>query len=91
MGVAQFGILTTPQFFIFLRYWTGYKTRGAYPMPEYRFYAIKRDGHIAAPPANLDLPNDAAALTEGKKLVNGHDIEIWQGPRVVDYLTPDDK
>jgi hypothetical protein len=57
-------------------------------VPEYRFYTIKRDGHIAAPPAEFDLPNDDAALKEAKQLLNGHDIEIWQGGRVVAYLTP---
>jgi hypothetical protein len=60
-------------------------------MPEYRFYAIKRDGHVEGQPVALDVPNDAAAMKEARQLVNGHDIEIWQGARVVAYLVPDQK
>jgi len=52
-------------------------------MPDYRFYTIEQDGHITTPSAELHLPNDAAALSEAKKLVNGHDVEIWQGKRIV--------
>lgn len=58
-------------------------------MPEYKFYPIKQDGHIEEPPIPRDLPNDTAALKEAKQLVNGHDIEVWQGSRIVAYLTPD--
>ncbi|HZL38799.1 MAG TPA: hypothetical protein VFC45_00760 [Pseudolabrys sp.] len=60
-------------------------------MPEYRFYAITREGHVSAPATERDCPNDAAALKEGRQLVNGHDIEVWQSSRIVAYLTPDDK
>ena len=47
-------------------------------VPEYRVYKITRDGHVAGPPENLDLPDDGAALKEATKLVNGQDVEIWQ-------------
>lgn len=59
-------------------------------MLEYKFYAIKRDGHIEGPPAARDCPNDGEALKEARQLVNGHDIEVWQGSRLIAYLTPDD-
>ena len=58
-------------------------------VPEYRFYSIKEDGHIAQPPRTVDCPNDDAVLAEVKQLVDGFDIEIWQGPRVVAYLVAD--
>lgn len=58
-------------------------------MPEYRFYAIKEDGHVAAPAIERELPSDAEALKEAQKLVNGHDIEVWQRKRIAAYLTPD--
>jgi hypothetical protein len=36
-------------------------------------------------------PSAWAALKEAKQLLDGHDIEIWQGVRVVAYLVPDNK
>jgi hypothetical protein len=59
-------------------------------MPEYRFYTIARDGHVAVPPATYALPNDTAVTEKAKELLNGHDIEIWQGARMVAYLDPKD-
>jgi hypothetical protein len=60
-------------------------------MPEYRFYAIKNDGHVAGPPTGRDCLNDGEALKEARQLVDGHDIEVRQSSRIVAYLTPDDK
>jgi hypothetical protein len=60
-------------------------------MLEYRFYAIQKDGHIVGPPSDLNLPDDLAAVTEGKKLLSRNDIEIWERTRVVAYLTLDKK
>jgi len=60
-------------------------------MPEYRFYAIKPDGHFAEPATERELPDDAEALKEARKLMDGHDIEVWQSSRIVAYLTSDDK
>jgi hypothetical protein len=55
-------------------------------MPNYRFYLIGTDGRIVAPPYNIEAPDDPAALSEAKKLVDGHDVEIWEGPRKVGYV-----
>ena len=60
-------------------------------MPEYRFYRIRTDGHVAGPPIERDCPDDGVALEEARQLVNGQDIEVWQSTRIVAYLTPDDK
>lgn len=60
-------------------------------MPVYRFYAITEDGHIDRPPFTHNLPNDKAADEKAKQFLDGHDIEIWQGTRVVAYLVPDRK
>ena len=57
-------------------------------MREYRFYTVRQDGHTNGPATDHVLPNDLAALKEAEKLVNGHDIEIWQGPRLVAYVVP---
>lgn len=60
-------------------------------MPEYRFYSIKKNGHISGPPSDLDLPDDLSAVREAKKMADGQDIEIWQGPRVVAFVVADQK
>ncbi len=60
-------------------------------MPEYRFYTIAKNGHITKPPQTYDFPSDGVALHEAQTLIDGHDIEIWQGARVVAYLAPDQK
>ena len=60
-------------------------------MPEYRFYTIAKNGHVLKPPKAFEFPNDQTATKEAKQLLDGHDIEIWQGARVVAYLVPDEK
>jgi hypothetical protein len=59
-------------------------------MPEYRFFSIKRSGHIEGPAIVHECAGDGDAIKEAKKHLDGKDIEIWQGPRVVAYLTPDE-
>ena len=56
-------------------------------MPTYRFYSLKTDGHVAGPPLDFDCPDDNDAVKEAEKLVDGRDIEIWQGTRVVAYIS----
>jgi hypothetical protein len=51
---------------------------------------IKKDGHVAGPPIDHQLPDDAAAVKEAKQLLDGRAIEIWQGARVVVFLDPKD-
>jgi hypothetical protein len=60
-------------------------------VPEYRCYEIRKDGHVDKAPTDFDAPDDRAGVAAAKKPINGHDIEIWQGPRVVAYLTPDEE
>lgn len=57
-------------------------------MPEYRFYTINRNGRIAGPPIDYELPDDDGAVKEANKLLGGQAIEIWQGARVVAHLDP---
>jgi hypothetical protein len=59
-------------------------------MPEYRFYAVEIDGHVNGPAVTLEFPGDGPALKEAKRLVNGHDIEVWQDTRLVAYVIPED-
>lgn len=59
-------------------------------MPGYRFYPIKPDGHIAGAPVERECPNDGEALKEARQLVNGHEVEVWQGKRLIGNITADD-
>ncbi len=52
-------------------------------MPEYRFFYLKKDGHVAGSPATYEFPNDGAAIEQARLLLNGRDTEIWEGARVV--------
>jgi hypothetical protein len=50
--------------------------------PEYRAYTIGDDDHIQAfEPIVCD--DDEQAIKAAQQLVNGHDIELWTGPRLV--------
>ena len=54
----------------------------------YRFYSIRKNGHIDVPPIDRELPDDRAAVYEARKYLDGHDIEIWQAQRLVAYVVP---
>jgi hypothetical protein len=59
-------------------------------MPEYRAYIVGVDGHfIGFEP--IVCADDAAAIEKAKRLVNGHDLELWNGPRFVIKLEADPK
>lgn len=60
-------------------------------MPEYRIYTVKKDGHLQGPPKVVECPNDLAAVNEAKQLLDGLIIEVWEGPRIVMRLDPDQR
>jgi hypothetical protein len=54
-------------------------------MPDYRAYVVGHDGHfIGYEP--LVCPDDADAIEKAKRLVDGHDVELWSGPRFIIHL-----
>jgi hypothetical protein len=54
-------------------------------MAEYRAYAVGDDGHfIGFEPVICD--DDNQAIDKAKRLVNGHDMELWNGDRFVARL-----
>jgi hypothetical protein len=59
-------------------------------MTHYRMYQI-RDRQIAGPPTEFEIPTDEAAIERAKQMLNGEDIELWQGNRLVIELKPQDK
>jgi hypothetical protein len=51
-------------------------------MQEYRAYALGSDGHfIGFEP--IVCANDDEATEQAKRLLDGHDIELWNGARMV--------
>jgi hypothetical protein len=58
-------------------------------MSLYRFYVFEKEGHIVArPPTIYELPNDAAALKQAKKIVGDRAIEIWRYTCKIGRLNP---
>lgn len=51
-------------------------------MSEYRAYILDRDGKIISAVEFVGRDDDAAK-ENAKRLVNGHDVELWQRARVV--------
>lgn len=55
-------------------------------MPEYRAYVLSDDGHIQSfEPIVCD--DDDTAIATAKRLVNGQDVELWQGCRMITKLS----
>jgi len=54
----------------------------------YRAYLIGWDGHIVHR-VDLECDDDEAAKEHAKRLVDGHDIELWDGARkVAEFKAP---
>ena len=49
----------------------------------YRAYLLGWDGHIVNRVEITECDNDDAAKECAKRLVNGHDVELWDGVRRV--------
>ena len=49
-------------------------------MADYRAYLVGTDGHFIRA-IELLCPDDNTAKEYAKKLVDGHDVELWQGKR----------
>jgi hypothetical protein len=52
-------------------------------MPDYRIFEISKLGRIVGPAQIITCENDEEAVHTAEPLVNGHDVELWQGGRVV--------
>ena len=57
----------------------------------YQFYTVRKDGHLETLPIAFYAPTDADAVAEAEKRLDGHDIEVRHGPRVVAYLVSHEK
>jgi hypothetical protein len=61
-------------------------------MPDYRAYILGGEGHRFVRVAEFlrDHADDAAALLAAKQLIDGHDVELWDGGRLVARLNHGD-
>jgi hypothetical protein len=50
-------------------------------MADYRAYMVGPDGHFAGYEA-LVCGSDKEAIEKAKRLVDGHDVELWSGARL---------
>lgn len=55
-------------------------------MAEYKAYVVGHDEHFIGFTA-LDCIDDVEAIAKARRLIDGHDIELWCGPRLVIRLT----
>jgi hypothetical protein len=51
-------------------------------MPEYRAYVVGLDGHFTDFEGMI-CEDDAKAIEKARRLVDGHDVELWNGARLV--------
>ena len=51
-------------------------------MAEYRAYTVGADDHFIGFQEIICRDDDEAVAT-AMRLVNGHDVELWNGPRLV--------
>ena len=51
-------------------------------MAEYRAYKVGIDGHFVGYEP-LVCADDVEAIIKAKRLVDGHDVELWSGERMV--------
>ena len=59
-------------------------------MPGYRAYILDADGHFRRS-VEILCPDDDTAKEYAKNLVDGHDVELWQGDRKVEVFKPTDE
>ena len=55
-------------------------------MPEYRIHILTFGNKIAGPAIEVDCQSDEEAVAKARTLLNGQDIEIWSGARIVTRL-----
>jgi hypothetical protein len=58
-------------------------------MAEYRAYIVGSDGHFASC-EGFTCNDDNEAVAKAKRLVDGHDVEVWSGERFIVRITPED-
>jgi hypothetical protein len=58
-------------------------------MPYYRIYSVTKDGHIRGVPRAVECDDDRRAIDRAKAILDGLDLEVWEGRRRVAVLKSD--
>jgi hypothetical protein len=53
---------------------------------EYRAYVVGLDGHFVGSKPII-CRDDSEAISMARRLLDGHDIELWNGPRFVTRIS----
>jgi hypothetical protein len=53
---------------------------------DYRAYQLDKFGHIFSPPTLVTANSDEAAIEAARRLINGHDVELWESTRRITQL-----
>ena len=59
-------------------------------MPYYRAYTLTDDDHILDAPKVITCDSDQEAVQTAEQLINGHDVELWNGARLVTRIKSTD-
>jgi hypothetical protein len=51
-------------------------------MVDYEAYTVGEDGHFVCYQP-MKCADDAEAIEKAKRMIEGHDVELWSGPRLV--------
>ena len=52
-------------------------------MPEFRIYRMSKDGNILGPATIVECADEDEALQKAQQAVDGHDVELWDGGRLI--------
>jgi hypothetical protein len=58
-------------------------------MSSYRIYEVDKNGHVVRPPQVIICADDQQAIREAKPIAGIHDVELWNGARIVARIAPD--
>ena len=59
--------------------------RSVAAMQTYKVYTLE-EGHIHSAPKVIAARDDVDAITQAQAFVDGHDVELWAGQRLVTKL-----
>ena len=59
-------------------------------MVDYRAYTVGADGHFVGFEP-MECADDTEAIEKTKRLVDGHDVELWSGARLVIRISHEPK
>jgi hypothetical protein len=56
-------------------------------VPAYRLYKLRDKDRIVGSPVVMECEADAEVIAQAEAMLDGLDIEVWDGPRVVVRLS----